>query len=245
MRSSPTRPDGRRGYRPPPPDLAAGQEGRPGRAPCRPGVCGPALPMGVPPVRPSSGTRVTVAGWRARRVPGADYHEGQGGSQRRGTRWNMRCVRPCGARSVEFGPPPAARRLARSVTDSATASNGTRRDLPGLVSRWPGGRRVPPALAIPPIRRSRRLSPIVGLLECSAVPPRRHPPRATVHCVDAVMVGPAAPEVNDLRASRPAPRPAPRPGRGRAHPPRLAGGRVIHASDRAGTLAGWPGGRGG
>ncbi len=26
---------------------------------------------------------------RARRVPGADYHEGQGGSQRRGTRWMM------------------------------------------------------------------------------------------------------------------------------------------------------------
>ena len=46
-------------------------------------------------MRANSGSGLPVsepgAGWRARRVPGADYHEGQGGSQRRGTRWMMSC----------------------------------------------------------------------------------------------------------------------------------------------------------
>ena len=47
----------------------------------------------------------TPGGRRARRVPGADYHEGQGGSQRRGTRWMMRYGSlPC-ARTFELVSP--------------------------------------------------------------------------------------------------------------------------------------------
>jgi hypothetical protein len=49
-------------------------------------------------LRRESGIRALV---RARRVPGADYHEGQGGSQRRGTRWRVRRSRSDSFRNVE------------------------------------------------------------------------------------------------------------------------------------------------
>ena len=44
---------------------------------------------------------------RARRVPGADHHEGQGGSQRRGTRRMMRYGSFPSARTFELVSPPA------------------------------------------------------------------------------------------------------------------------------------------
>ena len=43
---------------------------------------------------------------RARRVPGADHHEGQGGSQRRGTRWMRSCDPRYAFRNFDLGAPP-------------------------------------------------------------------------------------------------------------------------------------------
>ena len=63
---------------------------------------------------------------RARRVPGADHHEGQGGSQRRGTRWILRRGALRATDDVELVSPQGARRLRLSATRSATERNGTR-----------------------------------------------------------------------------------------------------------------------
>ena len=141
----------------------------------------------------------SVPSLRARRVPGADYHEGQGGSQRRGTRWSMRCGAQGGFRNVEFVTPQAARRLARSVAHTATGPNGTRRRHGTRVSRSLETRRVVIAPAKHRIRPSRRFSRTVGsprvARRCASAPPVR----TTAYCADAVMVGPAGPEVNGFR----------------------------------------------
>jgi hypothetical protein len=69
---------------------------------------------------------VRQAQMRARRVPGADHHEGQGGSQRRGTRWILRRGALRATDDVELVSPQGARRLRLSATRSATERNGTR-----------------------------------------------------------------------------------------------------------------------
>ena len=51
------------------------------------------------------------SGLRARRVPGADYHEGQGGSQRRGTRSMISCQTSCSSGNCEL-----VRRLVGNVS---------------------------------------------------------------------------------------------------------------------------------
>jgi len=79
---------------------------------------------------------------RARRVPGADHHEGQGGSQRRGTRWNVRYRALCATGNVDLDSPLWARRLALRVFRSATAANGTRLSTETRVSPPSGTQRV-------------------------------------------------------------------------------------------------------
>jgi len=63
---------------------------------------------------------------RARRVPGADHHEGQGGSQRRGTRWMMSCDPLYVLRNFDLGDPPGPEEMVKSVVNRLTATNGTR-----------------------------------------------------------------------------------------------------------------------
>jgi hypothetical protein len=71
---------------------------------------------------------------RARRVPGADHHEGQGGSQRRGTRWMVSCEPPYVLRNFELGVPPVPEEVIMSVVLRPTATNGTRT---GAATREP------------------------------------------------------------------------------------------------------------
>ncbi len=79
----------------------------------------------------------SVEGLRARRVPGADYHEGQGGSQRRGTRWILSCAAPVATRNFELDAPQPSGSLSYHRT---TCDLRTKR----YTNRWENTRMISP-----------------------------------------------------------------------------------------------------